>query len=358
MIKTLSVEPLFEKFISSSAKGKRRKKNGQKLSAGTIANYSNTLRLLRNFSQSQDRELRLFELKGNNKQEFTRARKYYASFYNLFCNYLAKKKAANNYSGQNIKIIRTFFNWVNNEMGINTGPFHRNFYVLKEDVPIVTLSIEQLNFLIYDRDFEASLPAHLQRVKDCFVIGCSTGLRIVDLRLLKPRDILNRDGKQYININAQKTKTPSLVNLPPYCITIIDKYRSPKSKSLLPVTITCRFNERLKDICERAGWTWQVSKHRNIGDKSVEVRVDGKLSRFCDLVSSHTMRRTCITNMLYAGMPEYIVRKISGHGANSKSFFRYVELAQRLMDDEVNKLYHKLSPDFGSKNCDILAINA
>lgn len=291
----------------------------------------------------------LFELKGNNKQEFQKARKYYSNFYNLFCSHLSRQKAMNNYVGQNIKIIRTFFNWVNDEVGINTGPFHRNFYVLKEDVPIVTLSIEQLNFLIYDKVFESSLPPHLQRVKDCFVFGCSTGLRIGDLRRLKLQDIMFRDGKRYININAEKTKTPSLVNLPPYCLDILEKYKSRRVKQLLPVTITCRFNERIKQICALAGWTWQVAKHRSIGDRSVEVRIDGKPYRFCDLVSSHTMRRTCITNMLCVGMPEYIVRKISGHSASSKSFFRYVELAQRLMDEEVHKLFEKLTPEFTEK---------
>ena len=51
------------------------------------------------------------------------------------------------------------------------------------------------------------------------------------------------------------------------------------------------------------------------------------------------MRRSCITIMLTSGMPEYVVRKISGHTSDSKSFFRYVNLAQSLMDREIEKMH-------------------
>ena len=57
------------------------------------------------------------------------------------------------------------------------------------------------------------------------------------------------------------------------------------------------------------------------------------------------MRRTCITTMLTSGMPEYIVRKVSGHTSDSKAFFRYVTLAQSLMDKEIDKMHnHFLRP--------------
>jgi integrase len=68
--------------------------------------------------------------------------------------------------------------------------------------------------------------------------------------------------------------------------------------------------------------------------------------RFCDLVTSHTMRRTAITTMLSLGMTEFMVRKISGHSANSKEFFRYVALSQTYIDKETEALlnaYRKLN---------------
>lgn len=88
-----------------------------------------------------------------------------------------------------------------------------------------------------------------------------------------------------------------------------------------------------------------VLKHRQRANKTIELRLaNNKPYRFCDLVSSHTMRRTGITNMLVAGMPELVVKKISGHTSDSKSFFRYVELAQKITDKEIEKIHSMLKP--------------
>ena len=54
------------------------------------------------------------------------------------------------------------------------------------------------------------------------------------------------------------------------------------------------------------------------------------------------MRRTAITTMLSLGVPEPVVRKISGHSPMSKEFFRYVSLAQSYQDQEVSKMFDKL----------------
>ena len=64
--------------------------------------------------------------------------------------------------------------------------------------------------------------------------------------------------------------------------------------------------------------------------------------RFCDKMSSHMMRRTAITTMLILGMPEHLVRNISGHSINSSSFYRYIHYAQPYIDKEIKKVHAKL----------------
>jgi hypothetical protein len=54
------------------------------------------------------------------------------------------------------------------------------------------------------------------------------------------------------------------------------------------------------------------------------------------------MRRTAITTLLILGVPENIVRKISGHAPGSKEFYKYIGLAQEYMNQEVCKAYQKL----------------
>ncbi|HUM98638.1 MAG TPA: tyrosine-type recombinase/integrase [Chitinophagaceae bacterium] len=59
-------------------------------------------------------------------------------------------------------------------------------------------------------------------------------------------------------------------------------------------------------------------------------------------ITAHTMRRTAITTMLIMGVPEQVVRKMSGHAAGSKEFYKYVNLAQDYMNKELSKAYQKL----------------
>ena len=55
------------------------------------------------------------------------------------------------------------------------------------------------------------------------------------------------------------------------------------------------------------------------------------------------MRRTAITTMLSLGVPEQVVRKISGHSASGKEFYRYVLWAQTYQDLEMEKMFVSLN---------------
>jgi integrase len=69
-----------------------------------------------------------------------------------------------------------------------------------------------------------------------------------------------------------------------------------------------------------------------------------------DHITTHTMRRTAITTMLRLGMPDQVVRKISGHAANSKEFYRYVEFAQNYVDEHTDLVFEKISNMETKKN--------
>ena len=54
------------------------------------------------------------------------------------------------------------------------------------------------------------------------------------------------------------------------------------------------------------------------------------------------MCNTAILTNLALGTPEHIVRKISGHVANTKEFFRYVKKAKNVIDIEVDKVFEQI----------------
>lgn len=340
MLKQHPLLPLFQKFIKYSQNGKRLNKDGSRIKSQTSDNYQYCFKLLVDFSTKKQTPLIIYEIKGSDKREHNKLKKYWNTFYKNFTDYLYQEKGCfDNYVGQTIKMIRTFFNWCNTDMGINTGSYHKQFYIRKEEIDIVTLSADQLRFLLFDKDFEALLSKPLCHSKDVFVIGCMVGLRYSDLCRIKATNIEQREGNCYLKMRSKKTNTDTLVKLSEPAIEILNKYSKNKN-TLLPTVSLFRFNENIKKIAELAGWTNLIPNRRSKkGVHSQKNSAQTLDKRFCDALSSHTMRRTSITTMLTSGMPEYVVRKISGHTSDSKAFFRYVSLAQSLMDKEIDKMH-------------------
>ncbi|RED45630.1 tyrosine-type recombinase/integrase [Seonamhaeicola aphaedonensis] len=346
MKKTTLLIPLFEKFIRESETGKRLKKNGEKITQGSIDNYKYALKNLVKFSADTGFELRICDASKLNKRERLSEKNYWKKFYKKFTDYLYKKGCYDNYVGANIKLIRTFFNYLKYEKDFNTGDYHRLFYVRKEQIDILVLSPEQLKFLIHDKTFENSLSPAMRRVKDIFVFGCSTGLRFSDLFLLTNKNFEKQQDDWYLKVKSKKTKTYSFIKLPQYAIEIYKKYKPKSAKAPIfkPISLFI-FNRSLKQVGEKAQFIDPIEMTREKLGKAklvTKTQQSKKVLRFCDKMSSHMMRRTAITTLLILGMPEHLVRKISGHSHASNSFNRYVHYAQAYIDKEIDKVYSKL----------------
>jgi hypothetical protein len=137
-----------------------------------------------------------------------------------------------------------------------------------------------------------------------------------------------------------------MIKLPPYATEIVLKYQRMHCKTLLPYLEKTVLNRAIKELLELAGFTANVIKTRERQGKRIEIFPEenrqNKFYRFCDLASTHLMRRTAITTMLSLGMPESMVRKISGHCPGSKEFYRYVNWAQSFQDQETEKVFERL----------------
>lgn len=250
-----------------------------------------------------------------------------------------------------IKNVKVFFNYLNRELSLGIGEFHKSFYVRRESIAIQTLLPEELNYLISDNEFEILLSSKLRKVKDVFVFGCTVALRVSDLVRLNASNLRLVNGQHYLLVRSVKTSTDSMIKLPSYATDIIMKYRKRGCKTLLPYFEKGRLNKLIKKLLELAGFTGQVSKTREKRGMPIEIFPDkkgqNKFYRFCDLASTHLMRRTAITTMLSLGMPESMVRKISGHAPGSKEFYRYVNWAQAYQDQETERMFEKLK----TSNC-------
>ena len=334
---------LYERFIKDSKAGRRLQPNGKRISAGTVRNYYFTSLLLRRFCKERQFNLCIHSSRYLTKRELSVEKKYWKKFYKYFTDYLYDELGYfDNYVGLTIKNIRTFFNFVNKDLALNAGEFYKFFYVRKEEIAIFPLMPEELNYLIHDKLFESGLSQRMKEVKDFMVFGCTVALRFSDLISLQKSNLRQINGQYYLAVRSKKTNTDTFIKLPSYAIEIIQRYHKLK-KSLLPRFNNVNLNLFIKRLLEQAGFTHSVQVARSKRGVPVQLVDGNKAVRFCDVATTHTMRRTAITTMLSLGVPEQLVRKISGHSPSGKEFYRYVLLAQAYQDKEMSKMFDQLN---------------
>ncbi len=346
---------LFTEFINNSFSGIRRKKDGSKISEGTVWNYVTVRNVIQKFCEEKNFKIRLFIDSNLTQKEREKAAKYWLMFYNKYTSYLYNDRGCfDNAVGFYIKIFKVFMNYLANEKHIMVGNFHKLFYCEKQDIPIIVLSPSQLNYLIYDKELNKNISDGLKTIRDIFVFGCTVALRISDLLTLSGKNILKKDNHYYLQqVKSKKTNVYTTVLLPDYAVEIVKRYynKNNTNKTLFPPISISRFNVLLKRFGQCIPSNYEIKKIREKRGKQMIIYKDKTTKThytLADMITAHTMRRTAITNMLSLGMPENIVRKISGHAAGSKEFFRYVEYAQSVIDEET-QMYHKKMKELHKK---------
>jgi integrase len=348
----LPLLPLFQKFIAASASGRRLTPSGKRLSKGAIVQYECIRKLLEEFENTQLQEpIRIKLVHKSSLRELQSEKLYWQRFFRRFSSWLyTDKNYFDQYLGSIAKVLRTFFNYLLNEKSLPVGNFHKLFKVPSQKIMPVVLEPHQLNFLITNIEFHQSLPSFLQRTKDIFVFGCTVGLRYGDLMKLKKQDIQYTGTDVFVLLNTTKTSTEVKIPLPDYAVEIIKKYHRKTDKYVLPRLSGTNVNLQIKRLMERAGWTYNLPKIRYRQGRSVELKnKKGTGFRFCDHITAHTMRRTAITTLLLLGVEETMVRRISGHAAGSKEFYKYVAVVQDYLNETV-KFAHQRLLELNTKN--------
>lgn len=340
---TFSYTKYFEWFIRDTKNGKRRLQNGNKIKQSTINNYLETQKKIIAFEIFQSKNIRLRHFKSLGRREQLIEIKYWDKFTYEFITFLQEQRLMHSYIGFHLKILKSFHHYLKYYKNIDTGPINKYFSIHKVELPIIVLSPERLKFLIYNQLFRETLSPALNSTLNIFLFGCSTSLRFSDLIHLTRNNLQESIKGVYLVNQSRKTQTETRIKLPDFCLNILKSYQN-KKIALFPIISLAQFNRNLKLIFELAGWTEETPKMRDQGGTLKQIKTSkGKNYRFCDLASSHLMRKTAITNMLLMGMPENLVRKISGHAPNSKEFYRYVKYSQSFLDDYTDKVFERLA---------------
>lgn len=240
-------------------------------------------------------------------------------FRNDFVKYLktAKHEKGDYYKPNTIaRIFKNIKTWM--RVAYDKGLTHNNdfkkkaFGVQKEDADTVYLKEEEISQM-YNTDFSGS--PRLERVRDVFVIMCYMGIRYSDYLLLKKENIL---PSGLIRITTKKTKTPVEIPMHDRVREIMKKYNG----EFPPAPSNQKFNDYMTEVIKAAKLDRDVVISETRG-----TMTRNKTVKLSSLVTAHTARRSCATNMFLAGVPTLSIMKITGH-KSEKVFLKYIRITQ------------------------------
>lgn len=160
----------------------------------------------------------------------------------------------------------------------------------------------------------------LDKAKDVFMFMCWTGQRYSDVANFKRSDIFKDEfGQPIWHLTTEKTRDIIKVPLLEYAQEILSKYED--CEKPLPIVTNQKTNDALKELALEAELSHKVKMTVFYNGIKSE-----KIVRFDEIISTHVARKSFITSALMLGVPERVVREISGH-KDEKSFRRYVNLA-------------------------------
>lgn len=206
------------------------------------------------------------------------------SFYSDFVVFLRTiKKYKENTVGTQIKNLKAVMN-EGLKRKLHTNEDFKNFKKPAEQIININLTegeIERMRML--------QLSGLQEQVRDIFIVGCYVAQRHSDYSTLSKKDII--DGR--LVIVQEKTNHRIIIPIHPIVEEILSKY-----KGELPDVGQVVFNREIKKIALKASITDPVFiRHTKAGQ-----RVEKYVPKW-KLITSHTARKSGVTNALRAGVP-------------------------------------------------------
>jgi site-specific recombinase XerD len=157
----------------------------------------------------------------------------------------------------------------------------------------------------------------LEKVKDCFLFSCYTGLSYVDVKMLINNHITRGiDNNFWIFTKREKTNETVKIPILPKALEILNKYKTfskhNNGEKVLPIFSNQKINIYLKEIAKDCGI------HKNL--------------------TFHVARHTFATTvMLSNGVPLETVSKLLGHTKLSTTQI-YARVVETKISEDINNL--------------------
>ena len=237
-------------------------------------------------------------------------------FYDDFVAYFTAKDYSINTIGRHVKELKIIMRAAREEGLHDNGLIEsRKFRVLTAEVENIYLTESEIR-AIAEVDLDGD--KHKSIARDIFLVGCYTAQRFSDYSTINEGNIRTlENGQSVIDLKQQKTGNRVIIPIRAELQAILDKY-----DNRLPKAYEQKVNKYIKEIAREAGIVdiVEVSYVENGEKKS-------HLVEKCELVKTHTARRSGATNMYLAGIPTIAIMKITGH-KTEKEFMKYIKITE------------------------------
>ncbi|WP_434981061.1 tyrosine-type recombinase/integrase [Daejeonia sp. YH14] len=271
---------LYEEFIEEKANDY----TGKGISKSTKTRYTFNKNLLFEFQNYYKLKISL----GNFNEKI----------YNKFLKYSVEiKDHSANTVHRDVGLLKTFLYWALNKKYTFNNEFINFKKPPKFQTDEIALNMEQVT-KIYEHDFSQN--KRLERVRDLFVVGCTTGMRFGNYSRISKNDIQD----DFIRVTDLKSKSKKLaIPLNSISKEILEKYDYD-----LPKITNQKMNKYIKEVFQELEFDDEIKKTMKYGDELVENSTE-----FWKRISSHTARRSFITIMKNKRVPDKVIMSYTGH---------------------------------------------
>ncbi len=306
-------------FIQEAKDGKRfveKKEETVPVSKRTIQRYQNCLNKFIDFEKYKKKKYLIKDIN--------------LIFHKDFLLYLRSVGKYNeNTIGKFISIIKTMLNEAKlNNIEVSPEIDSKKFKVPSSKPIDIYLNEDEID-LIFNHDFTNS--ERLDNVRDLFIIGLRTGLRVSDINRLHQLNLKD----DFIVIKTDKTSEEVEVYMHDQIKFIINKHDG------LPRRISeSKFNKYVKEVCKEVGLDEIVEGSKR--NPETNRKEKGMYPKY-ELVTTHTARRSFASN-LYGHLSNLEIMAITGHKSESV-FLDYIKISKKKHALKLKDHYEKQKKD-------------
>lgn len=292
-----------DRYVEQCKSGGRSTYLGGNFSPNTIKAINVAVKKLKDFFETSKKEYDFEDVDMN--------------FYREYNAYLKSIDYSINSIGKVMRTLKTLLKCAE-EDGYPVHPAYKGaaFKATRVDVDAIYLTREDLK-AICEADISDMSAGH-QLARDIFMIGVWTAQRVSDYNNLSRENIRtevfrssdengNVTEKNVMTIHLTQQKVKKKVVIP--CCSELREILS-RYPEQLPHLADQKINDYMKDIGRRAGLTELIEVTSTKGGNIVKTMIEK-----CELIHTHTARRTGATLMYLSGMNVYDICKITGHSS-------------------------------------------